>query len=66
MSKGKGTGSPFRIQCRSFVAPDRPVQTRLMRTMGFVVVPRSPCMPGSPGRSGDDGLESEDVNTVFH
>ena len=66
MSKGKGNGSLFRIRCRSFVAPDRPVQTRLTRTMGFVEVSRSPCKPGSPGAAGDDGLVSEDVTIISH
>jgi hypothetical protein len=66
MSKGKGNGSLFRIRCRSFVAPDRPVQTRLTRTMGFVEVSRSPCMPGSAGAASDEGLESEDLTANSH
>ena len=66
MSKGKGNGSSFRIRCRSLVAPDRPVQTRLTRTMGFVEMARSPCMPGSPGAASDDALESEDVTIITH
>jgi hypothetical protein len=66
MSKGKGNGSSFRIHCRSFIAPVRPVQTRLTRTMGFVEMSRSPCIPGSPGAAGEDALESEDITTLTH
>jgi hypothetical protein len=66
MSKGKGNGSSFRIRCRSFVAPDRPVQTRLTRTMRFVEVARSPCLSGSPGAASDEGLESEALTARVH
>jgi hypothetical protein len=66
MSKGKGNGSLFRIRCRNFVAPERPVQTRLTRTMGFVVITHSPCAPSSMAVSGEDNLESEDLSVVCH
>jgi hypothetical protein len=66
MSQGNGNGPSFRMRCRSFVAPERPLQTRLTRTMGFVEVSRSPCIPGPPGAAGDDGLESEDVTIICH
>lgn len=66
MSKGKGTESLFRIRCRSFVAPDRPVQTRLTRTMGFVEVSHSPCTPGWSGGSREDVLESDDFVATSH
>ena len=66
MGKGKGNRSLFRIRCRNCFAPDRPVQTRLTRTMGFMETSHSPCAPSSPGASGDDGLESEELSVVSH
>jgi hypothetical protein len=66
MKKGKGTESLLPRRCRSFVAPGRPIVTRLTRTMAFIEVPFAPCAPGSIGASGDEDPESGVWNHGLH
>jgi hypothetical protein len=65
MKKGKGTERVFASRCRSRNAPGRPIVTRLTRTMGFMEVSGTPCVPGSIGAS-DEDPETGDWTSALH
>jgi hypothetical protein len=66
MKKGKGTESLLPRRCRSFMAPGRPVLTRLTRTMAFIEVPFAPCASGSIDASDADDPEPGVWTTGLH